>query len=265
MNALTRWLGYYSPLFRGRFDFVFAAATPTREVWHQGLGMTGGRFWVRLRGGHDLRRRDASAELECGQNQGMISPTTQLPQPGILVGRADGRATGVTTFPWVSHPPGRSYLYSLSVVGAGGVMDHRDAPTLRLSFDDSGALVEPAPNPVCDVVVESLSGGRFLLRWSYDETDEEAPPVTFEVFNDIAAPGSINQSIVVATVPYRFRQGFFRWTSAGFSHDARLGWAVRAVSAAGAAGAMSTTAMGTAKAAPPPAPVGVRVGGTNQG
>ena len=61
MAALDQWLTYYRPLFRGRFDFFLSADKPMREGWHQALGLTGGRFWARVHGGHDLRRRDASS------------------------------------------------------------------------------------------------------------------------------------------------------------------------------------------------------------
>ena len=257
MAALDKWLTYYRPLFRGRFDFFPAAASPTRDAWHQALCMTGGRFWVRVLGGHDLRRRDPGD----GDGYGAGSTTASLARAGVLVGRADGRAAVLTTFPWVAHQPGREYACELFVVGAGGVVEACDAPVLGLSFDDSGALVGPAPNPVCDLAVEALSGGRFLLRWTYDETNEEAPPVMFEIFNDVGTPGTINEVVVVATVSYRLRQGFFSWLSTGFAHDAHLRWSVRAVAADGAAGGMSATADATAATALPAAPAGVRVGG----
>lgn len=249
MTALDKWLAYYRPLFRGRFDFILAADKPIREGWHQALGLTGGRFWVRVRGGHDLRRRDYDAT------------TTALALSGVLVGRADGRAAVVTTFPWVNHQAGRGYDYELIAVGAGGAVETRDAPGQRLSFDNDGALVGPEPNPVCDLAVDALPGGQFRLRWAYDETNEEAPPATFDIFNDAGTPGTINDAIVVATVPYQFRQGFFSWLSAGFAHDTHLYWSVRAVSADGVAGEMSAAAGGSARAALPPAPADVRVSG----
>jgi hypothetical protein len=261
MTALNKWLTYYRPLFRGRFDFFQSAGGPMREGWHQGLGMTGGRFWSRVHGGHDLRRRDSDAEDANGGGD-EVDSTSGLPKSaGLLVGRADGRAATVATFPWINHQAGQSYTYELFAVGAGGVAAMENAPTLRLSFDDNGALVGPEPNPVCGLAVDALSGGRFRLRWAYDETNEEAPPSTFDIFNDADTPGSINDAIVVASVPYRFRQGFFSWLSAGFAHDAHPCWSVRAVTAGGAASRMSATADGTAMAAAPLAPAGVRVGG----
>ncbi len=187
--------------------------------------------------------------------------TPALAPSGVLVGCADGRATVVTTFPWVDHQAGRGYTYELRAVGAGGVVESRDAPVRRLSFDDNGALVGPEPNPVCDLAVDALSDGRFRLRWAYDEANEEASPSTFQIFNDVGTPGTINDVIVAATVPYQFRQGFFSWLSAGFAHDTHVCWAVRAVSAAGAAGGMSAAVGHAARAALPPAPAGVRVGG----
>lgn len=270
MTALNKWLTYYRPLFRGRFDFFLLDLLDRDsylgpEGWHQGLGMTGGRFWSRVHGGHDLRRRVSDVDGPCGGGDGDAEPRflsrSNQESAGLLVGRADGRAATVTTFPWVNHQAGRSYTYELFAVGAGGVANLENAPALRLSFDDNGALVGPEPNPVCGLAVDALSGGRFRLRWAYDETNQEAPPSTFEIFNDAGTPGSINDAIVVASVPYRFRQGFFSWLSAGFAHDAHPCWSVRAVTDGGAASRMSATADGTAMAAAPLAPAGVRVGG----
>lgn len=255
MGALSKWLRYYQPLFRGRFDFFPGGSGPRLEAWHQGLGMTGGRFWVRVAGGHDLRRRDVTGSAACPDSEADGTSGSES-SPGALVGRADGRSSSVTTFPWVAHEAGRSYAYSLLVVGAGGVAEAGDAPRVRLTFDGAGALVGPAPNGVCDLSVEPISGGRFRLVWTYDEKDQGAAPVEFQLFNDAGSPGVINFGVVVATAPYRFRQGSFAWESGGFSHDERVEWAVQAVSSAGIAGALSAKAFGVARAALPEAPVG---------
>ncbi|MFH1419449.1 MAG: hypothetical protein ABII12_14330 [Planctomycetota bacterium] len=244
-SQLEKWLRYFSPLFRGRFDFLLSSATPCREAWHQGLGLTGGRFWVRVIGGHDLRRT--------------ISPVSGW-KPSLsdaLVGRSDGPSASVTTFPWVNHAAGANYGYGLTVVGAGGVADAGDAPVARASFDDEGALVGPAPNAACDLAVESVAGGRFILRWTYDERDEEAAPAAFRLFNDAGSPGEVNHDTVVATAPYRTRRGYFNWTSDAFAGGSRVRWAVRAVSADGAEGPASNVAFGVAAAAMPDAPWGI--------
>jgi len=244
---LTKWLRYFSPLFRGRFDFHIASTTPRREAWNQGLGLTGGRFWVRLAGGHDLRRT--------------ISPVSGW-TPSLsdaLVGRSDGPGASVTTFPWIKHAAGANYGYGLTVVGAGGVQDVADAPVVRASFDDEGALVGPAPNAACDLAVEPVAGGRFLLRWTYDERDEEAAPATFRLFNDAGSPGEVDYDTVVATASYRIRRGYFNWTSDAFTDGSRVRWAVRAVSAEGVEGPESNVAFGVAAAAMPDAPWGILV------
>ena len=247
ISQLTKWLRYFSPMFRGRFDFHIASTTPRREVWNQGLGLTGGRFWVRLAGGHDLRRT--------------ISPVSGW-KPSLsdaLVGRSDGPSVTVTTFPWVDHAPGANYGYGLTVVGAGGVQDVAAAPVVRAIFDDEGALVGPAPNPARDLAVEPVAGGRFLLRWTYDERDEEVAPAAFRLFNDAGSPGAVNYDTVVATAPYRTRRGFFSWTSDAFADGTRMRWAVRAVSAEGAEGLESNVAFSVAAAAMPGAPWGILV------
>ncbi len=245
-TQLDKWLAYYSPLLGGRFDFHTSAEGPRHEAWHQGLALARGRFWVRVAGGHDLRR-------VAGAGRGRVPSVADA-----LVGRSDGRGATVTTFPWVGHAADTEYQYGLTVVGAGGVADATDAPQARAVFDESGALIGPAPNVVGDLAVEPLSGGRFALRWTYDETDEECAPSAFRIYNDAGSFGSINYGVVVGTASYRFRLGYFNWTSGAYVDGSRVTWAVRAASEAGAEGPASPLTMGVAAAALPPAPQGVR-------
>lgn len=245
-TQLQKWLGYYSPLFQGRFDVFLSAGGPRREAWHQGLGLSNGRFWMRIAGGHDLRRTTGPA------------PTWAPTSSDLLVGRSDGRGTSLTTFPWVGHAAGTEYVHGLTAVGAGGVSDVSEAPRARAAFDPAGALVAPAPNLVGDLAVEPVSGGRFALCWTYDETDQETAPSQFRVYNDVGSFGIVDYGVVIAVVPYRFRRGYFSWTSAPFAHGSRVTWAVRAAGSAGAEGPPSPQILSVAAAALPPAPEGIR-------
>ncbi len=263
MNAIDKWLRYYHPLFHGRFDFALSAKLSHREAWHQGLGMTGGRFWVRLRGGHDLRRRSIDAitgkDVVASSTETSGNHPSDVRRLGVLVGRSDGPSAAATTFPWVGHKAGAAYRYGLTVMGAGGVADGTEAPTATVTWDATGTWAGPTPNPVGGMAVAAQAGGAFGLTWTYDEAGQAAAPGQFEIFNDSGSPGSVDFDTVVATVPYGWRQGFFRWTSGAFAHDARVHWAVRAVSSGGAAGVASPVAFGVASAAAPPAPAPIRV------
>lgn len=217
--------------------------------------MTSGRFWVRFRGGHDLRRCYAAVDSMCQQTDGLSQ--------GILVARADGPSAVTTTFPWVGHVASHRYKYALTVVGAGGVADEQDSPRLWLAFDENGDLLGEVPNAVNTLVVESLSAGRFQLRWTYDEANEEVAPSSFEIFNDAGNPGTVDYDNPVAVIPYRLRQGYFDWTSGVFAHDLRVSWAVRAVSEEGVSSHVITVADDTARAALPSVPGGIRVTGAD--
>ncbi len=244
---LNKWLAYYSPLFRGRFDFFLSTAAPRRETWHQGLAMTGGRFWVRVHGGHNLRR--------------VVGPMADW-KPSlsdVLVARGEGRTASLETFPWVGHSANAEYIYALTVVGAGGVEDVSGAPIIVARFDPDGALIGPSPNRINDIRVQAIAGGRFVLRWYYDETGQEVPPGCFNVYSDDGSPGTMDYDVIVATVAYRFRRGHFEWTSAAYSEGDRIAWAVRAESASGVVGPVGATALGIAATALPPAPIGLIV------
>jgi len=206
--------------------------------------MTGGRFWVRTRGGHDLRRTE-----DAGGGEPASDP--------VLVGRSDGRAATITTFPWVCHRAGAVYTYALTVVGAGGVSDAGGAPVVVAAFDAAGEVIGPAPNPVRHLAASAASAGRVALRWTYDEEGEEAAPSEFRAYNDAADPGSIDWMTPVATMPYRRRRGCFAWTSESFDDGVRLNWAVRAVSANGVKGPASNVAFAVAANRAPDPPQGV--------
>ena len=125
MSQLAKWLNWYSPLFAGRFDFFTSATAPQFNALSRGLILTRGRFWVRVHGGHDLRRA--------------LERLPALSDP--IVGRADGKATTVVTSPWVGQAPSTAYWYALHVVGAGGVGEAEKAPHVKASFDAAGALL----------------------------------------------------------------------------------------------------------------------------
>lgn len=235
MTQIDKWIGRFSPLLGGRFDFFRAGDGPRFDAWHNALCLTRGRFWVRIRGGHDLRRA-------AGRPPALTDP---------MVGRADGRGATLSTFPWVGHPPGSQWWYALHVVGAGGVADDRDAPRVRAAFDGSGALAGPSSNAPTMLCVRPLPGGRFRVTWRYDETGQEAAPADFRLYNDAASPGAVDYDQPVATVAYRFRAGVFEYVSGPFVHGTRVTWAARAYSAAGAEERNTATAAGTADAQGP--------------
>ena len=145
------------------------------------------------------------------------------------------------------------------MVGAAGVSDTAGASVVRAAFDENGELMGPAPNVVGALAVEPLSSGRFALRWTYDETDQEAAPTAFHVYNDVGSFGTVHYEVVVATVVYHLRRGYFDWTSEAFADGSRVTWAVRAAGTAGTEGPASPTALGVAVAALPGPPQGLRV------
>lgn len=231
MRPLDKWLSWFRPLARGRFG-VSHEALGDWHAWHEALGMTGGRFWLRVLGGHNLYRRNAH----------------DVNAARAFAGRADGPAATAVTFPWVGHAANASYVYSLSVVGAGGVEDCADAPRTNVCFDSDGAWAAMAPNRVTDLSATPAAGGAFALNWRYDETGQSGKPDQFAIFCGVGSPAAVDLETTVATVPYRFRRGRFGWTSGAFAHGAIVHWQVRAVSSAGNVGALSNIATRVASA-----------------
>lgn len=235
MPALTKWLRYFSPLFAGRFDFHRGAAEPTIDAWARGLALSRGRFWIRVRGGHDIRRASGRR------------PTAA----DTLVARTDGPALQSATFPWIRHAPATEYWYAAFAVGFGGVTADESSPLLRASFDAAGNLRSPLPNAPTHLSVTPTAGGRFGLRWRYVEAGQEAAPQQFDIFNDAATPGTIDYSVAVATIGYRPRAAGFEYLSDAFAHGTPVRWAVRARSAAGDADGNIVVVDAVADAAPP--------------
>jgi len=243
-DALADWRSWASPLLGGRFDFSRGASEPSFNALGRALVLTRGRFWARIRGGHDLRRMI-----------GRMPNTADL-----LAGRADGRAEQITTFPWVRHEASTRYQYAAFAVGAGGVVEPLDAPALAAEFDAAGALRPPLPNVPRGLRAVAAVGGRFLLEWFHDERGQEAAPGEFRIFNDANAPGSMNYGAVVATIRYRPRAAGFSWLSDPFEHGVRVQWAVRAATEEGEEESGAIVVSAVADAAPPSAEPDLRFG-----
>lgn len=229
MKAIDKWLAYYRPMLRGRFAYETSRNIQFANVLNCGTVLFGGRFWQRIGGGYNLYRRIAGTRDDW-----------------VFVGRADGGSASANTMPMVTHDPSTAYEYRLTVVGAGGVENIQSAPTKIVTFDNNGALATSAPNPVTDLIARPGTNGTFVLRWRYDETDQAGKPIHFEIYNDAEKPGTIDLITAVGQTPYRFRRGFFSFTSSSFAHGSQVGWQVRAVAANGDRGGLSEAGVAVA-------------------
>ncbi len=223
-DLLSKWLVHYDPLHRGW----------TLTGIANGVGATCGFFFPRIAGGYNLRR--AVGQLPDGL--------------AVIVGAAGATAETIETFPWVTHDAGVTYTYRLVAVSGGGCEDLIDEVTTQAAFDGAGEWLGARPHAPADLQVTPLSGGRFRLGWTYTPEGEQAAPASFRVYHD-AGTGSMNFSQVVGTVDYRRGRLHYAFTSESFAEGTRVGFVVRAISAAGAQEPNERVVRGLADAAAP--------------
>ncbi len=226
-EILDKWFAYWCPLELGLTPDGLANALP----------LTQGVFWARCKGGHNLYRWTGSP-----------SPV----QPGRIVGAAAARAHEVSNFPFIGHDPSTVYWYLLRAVGGGGVSESTTHQLRRAEFGADGVLVGPRPNPPVGLSLDLLSGGRFRLCWSYDPTNQEVSPRTFEIYNDLGSPGQIDYGAVAGSVDSAPGLSLFEWRSGAFADGTRVWWSVRARSPEGIVEDNTVSVAGEADATGPP-------------
>lgn len=86
-------------------------------------------------------------------------------------------------FPFAQRRSCSAYLYSAARVLGNGFTS-RMCPPIRTDFDADRRLITPLlPAPPSAVTAVPISGGRFLVSWSYDPYGQGAWPVDFQVFH----------------------------------------------------------------------------------
>lgn len=185
-RQLTKWLGYYSPLFRGRFDFHRGEDAPRMDSWCNALSLFGGRFWVRIMGGHNLRR----------------STTSRIPQLfDPIIGTCDGPRATLTTNWLVGHAASSRYLYRVTSVGGGGVEDDGRNAVREVETDADTKLTGALPNRIADLAIEPQSDGTYVLRWTYCATAQAIAPTTFRIYSD-SGTGTMDYVTPISSVAY---------------------------------------------------------------
>jgi hypothetical protein len=216
----TKWLNYCSPLFRGRFDFVAGEDAPRMDSWANALVLLGGWYWVRIEGGHNLRR----------------SVTSRIPSlDDPIVGTADGPAATIKTNWLVGHAAASRYLYRVTAVGGGGVEDDGRTAVREVATEADGTLTGLLPNRVADLTVTPQSNGSFVLRWNYAATGQAAAPSVFRVYSD-SGTGTMDWVAPLGSVVYSTGVPSYLYTTAVLAGagDTAVLFAVRAETTTGA-------------------------------
>lgn len=224
-TLLTKWLRYYDPLHRGW----------TPDGIANGVCATNGFAFPRIKGGYNLYR----------------STSRQSGPQGRIVGAAGHDAATIRLFEWVTHAPSTTYYYWLCTVGGGGAENRLDETVVEAVFDATGQWIGARPNPPTDLRVSALSGGRFLVKWTYSPQGEQAEPGEFRVYTD-SGVGTIDYSSPVGTITYHRGRVHFEYTSAAFAHGTRTRWSVRAATATGIEERNAQLATAWAEAQAPP-------------
>lgn len=183
-TPLQKWFGYYSPLMAGRFDFHTGESAARFDTFMQFIHL--GRWWTRIRGGHNLRRRSDRTV-----------PTLADP----IIARSDAATATMQTPTRIGHANDTNWIYMITAVGAGGV-ENEDRRNIReVVINAAGTLVGSLPNKPTGIKVVPKSNGSFDIYWQYNPKLHGAAPTSFKVYSD-SGTGTIDYVTPVATVTY---------------------------------------------------------------
>lgn len=223
-ELLAKWLIHYDPIHRGW----------TQSGIAHGACATCGFAFPRIRGGYCLRRR--------------VEGVPGLDDP--IVGAAGYDATTIRTFSWVEHPSNTTHLYRLFPVGGGGVENTLDATTAEVAIEDLGGWRGRVPNAPTDLRLRPMSGGRFLLEWTYLPEGEAIAPSQFNIYTNEG--DQIEYGGVFDYVAYQVGRIHYQYVTNYRAHGERAMWAVRAHSVAYGEETNTRFVAALAQAQPPP-------------
>jgi len=226
-NLLSKWLSHYDPIHRGYTPRGIANAVCATNGWS----------FPRIKGGYNLYRGTPTS--------GDIDYTRP-------VGAAGPAASAISDFAWCSHEAGTEHFYALRAVGGGGVESSSSQPPVSVAFDDSGDFWGGRPNSPTALAVSPVSGGGFLVRWSYSAQAEEVSPTGFLVHSD-GGTGTMDyeHSVGGGIVTHQRGRLHYALTTPAYDHGARRMFGVRAVSANGRGDGNVVTVEGIADAQGP--------------
>jgi len=217
VDLLQRWLGWWQPLSGGLTPWGLA----------NGLMLTGGWFWSRIRGGYNLYRGAGSRE-----NIDWTRP----------IGAAGYDATEIWEFDWVARGQGGRFWYALRAVGGGGIEAEEPNLAAACQLDEAGLLQGALPGDVARAWAEPIEEGRIQLRWRYSSVYQGARPTQFVIYHDNGS-GQIDYANPAGVVEYDLRRRFYTWTSEPYGDGTRVRFYVCAASAAGEGNGASAEAI----------------------
>lgn len=224
-DFLAKWLDHYDPIHLGYTPRGIANAICATNGWS----------FPRVKGGYNLYRG---------------TPTAGDIDYAVPVGAACPTAVRASTFAWWSHAADTEYWYVLRAVGGGGVESASSQPAVSVAFDAAGDFVGGRPNPPAALSASPTAEGRFVLRWSYSDLNEEVSPSEFRIYSD-GGTGTMDYENAVGQVAYSLGQVHFNYTTGTHAHGAKRMWGVRAVSALGRDDANETAVTRNADASGP--------------
>ena len=216
IRSLKKWSAYGSRAIGllGQFEpFPSKRRGIANDPLSLGLTLTLGQYWAIADGGHILRRQ-AGAEI----------PKDSDPICGVSIGRNPSIVTKKWQGPGAA---GSRWTYRLTAVGAAGVEDLSDRAIREVVITSGGALANPIPRAPFSLTAKPLDTGAFLLRWRYNDKDQQIAPVDFAIFAGVGSPSFASP---IATVNYSAGRSEYEYETAVISSSTVEPWrfAIRA-------------------------------------
>jgi hypothetical protein len=140
----------------------------TGNAFKLGTVLTGGWFWVRIRG---------CMMLYCGDDLSTIDFDHIL-----AIESADAEQINVSVAGGPEHCAGDSYLYVVRRANNCGMMEYDLQGLVFVRFDSEGRLGRPRPNGVFGLQARQVASEKAELGWYYCPLGQRAEPACFVIY-----------------------------------------------------------------------------------
>ncbi len=151
-----------------------------------------GWFWMRPDGCHNIYRGQ-DGEIDYDNVQAVMSlEDEQVSIPG-------------------QNLPANTIWHYLRRQVSGCGLESDDSPVCIIQIDANGDMLDNAPNPPLDLLIEKVAGGKLKLKWRYSPLDQAVAPSGFNIYMDDGSGFDFTDPL--DTVGAGGGAGEFTWTS----------------------------------------------------
>ena len=177
----TRWLK--NALFCGM----------TGEAFRLGIALTGGWFWMRIKG---------CTVLYCGTGQDNMDFENSL-----TVAEIDSQTISLPEY--LSVENNSSFVYAVRRANGCGQLEYTLSAAVQVTIDNNGNMVAGRVSRIFAIAAKQIADSKAELSWYYCPLEQKQAPVCFKIYYDNRT-GQLDYENPIATVSYSGRK-FYRY------------------------------------------------------